>query len=49
MGQRGRYMCKSCMNRFESDVPTFESAWTFGDKIACTKCGKVGANYNGSA
>ena len=47
--QRGNYSCKSCMHRFDSDIPTFESPFDFGDKVVCTSCGKTGANYNGSA
>jgi DNA-directed RNA polymerase subunit RPC12/RpoP len=49
MGQRASYTCKSCMHNFQSEVPQFDSPYDFGEKIACTNCGKIGANYQGAA
>ena len=49
MSQRGSYSCKSCMHRFDSDIPTYDSPFDYGDKVVCTSCGKAGANYNGPA
>jgi len=46
---QGRYSCKQCMNETIMEDPQFDSPYSFAEKVPCSKCGNIGANYSGSA
>ena len=46
MGRMGRFHCKSCNNEIKMELPSSESPMSFQNKVPCTKCGKVGCNFN---
>lgn len=48
MGRLGKFSCLNCGNQMKIDIPSTESTMIFADKLACTKCGKVGCGFQGS-
>ena len=40
-----KFTCKSCLTEITFDVPDFDNAVCFADKVPCSKCGQVGCTY----
>ena len=49
MGRIGKFRCKSCGNVVNMEIPPSESTMSFEKKVPCTRCGKVGCNFNNYA
>ena len=49
MPRTARYYCKSCSSEVIFGVPDIENADSFGDKVPCSICGKVGCTSAGFA
>ena len=47
--EQHRYTRRSCFQEFTTAIPMTEGAVQFGEKVSCSKCGNIGANWVGNA